>query len=286
MKKLVLLMVVGAIVATLAASAAFAAAITHPQVCFLQAYPAKTIPAVKYTGFGGLVAADKAAIPGFFDIEPGLNWKNFVTAAKVGQIYTLKSVVLVKTTPQPIQCSEVFMAHKVTQTGQGIRLHWPLAYETPGAIWTLTILYGTKYPWIDGSVPGQTVGSVVHQDVWTWKLDVTWDSISDVLVLFHEFPFGLDEVPLISDEVLYPQLQSLISAAKAAQMAGNTAQAAMYLSDFELDVADACIASSPTNPDPTGLGTGIAQTDENPACCKLLVDVEFIFAKYGITSFN
>jgi len=48
-------------------------------------------------------------------------------------------------------------------------------------------------------------------------------------------------------------------------------------------VMDACITCSPPFPNPTGPGTGIANTTtENPACCKLLVDVEYILQATGI----
>lgn len=39
---------------------------------------------------------------------------------------------------------------------------------------------------------------------------------------------------------------------------------------------------SPAFPNPTGPGTGIANTTENPACCKLLIDVEYILQTAGI----
>ena len=47
-------------------------------------------------------------------------------------------------------------------------------------------------------------------------------------------------------------------------------------------VSDACITTSPDFPVPTGVTTGIAETDENPACCKLLVDAEFVGFTYNI----
>jgi hypothetical protein len=282
MRRVVILFVVAAVLAGLAVNGALAASIVHPQFLVLQAYAVKPTPAVKFTGFGGAVAVDRAALPGFFDIEPGLNWQNYVSAFRAAQPYTLKTVVLTKKTPQPIQCSEVYAARTFSQMGSSIRLRWPLMYEAPGTIWTLTILYGTKNMWTD---PSQTIPSTVHQDVWTWKVDTTWDSVSDLMVLFHELPFGLDEVPIISDEMLYPQLQSFIAAAKASCAVGDKTGASTYLGNFELEVADACIGSSPTSPIITGVGTGIAQTSENPACCKLLIDAEALFAKYGLVSF-
>lgn len=46
--------------------------------------------------------------------------------------------------------------------------------------------------------------------------------------------------------------------------------------------ANACIPVSPRNPAPTGGGTGIANSLENPACRKILADAEFIGFEPGI----
>jgi hypothetical protein len=277
MRKLALVAVLCALVVVLAGGSVPAAQFTYPPFAVYQAYPSPgSTMLVRFAGFSGAQPVARAAQPGFFDIDPGLSWKNYVTAARAGQVYTLKTVTLVKQTPQPVQCSEVYLAKKITQTGAGIRLHWPLMYEAPGTTWKLTILYGTKLLWN---------GGYVHQDTWTWRADASFDSLLDLLVLFHEAPFGLDEVPLISDEALFPELVALISNAKAAYTVGNKAAAAAYLSQFELEVADRTIGSSPLTPVPSGWEVGVAQTAENPAACKLLVDVEYLLAKYGINGF-
>jgi hypothetical protein len=97
-------------------------------------------------------------------------------------------------------------------------------------------------------------------------------------------------VPLITDEPLYDALQvklvgdadnGILGAQQYYEM-GDTASAAELLADFELEVMDACIEVSPAFPNPSGPGTGIANTEENPACCKLLVDVEYILQTTGI----
>ncbi len=84
-------------------------------------------------------------------------------------------------------------------------------YEVPGTQWTLTIAYGTYTLWDDGSGP-----SYFHTDTWTWSVDATLQTIKDELELFHEVPFGKDEVGLVSDEVLYPILQAKLDAVEAA----------------------------------------------------------------------
>lgn len=226
------------------------------------------------------------AAPGIFHLIPqGLGdtpWANFITAAQAGVPYVIKNIALVKSTPEFTQCFPVFPAHTVRQQGTpNIRLWWPLMYETPGTTFTLSILYGTP-SLFDDDGPGPHKPAWAHVETTTWTVVATLDSLGDLLAVFHELPFGLDEVPLISDENLYEALQLKIAAANAAFLAGDTATAAFILADFELEVMDACIDESPAFPNPTGPGTGIASTDENPACCKLLVDIEYILKTTGI----
>ena len=230
-----------------------------------------------------------SSAPGILCIDPGgPNWPNFVQAAQVcGQAWTIKNVTLVKVTPPHVQCKEkdgvdIFPQHTVTQQGTpNIRLWWPLMYEIPGTTFTLTILYGTPNLFDDdGSGPNPPAW--VHVEQWIWNVQATIETLQQVLELFHELPFGLDEVPLISDEQLYETLQAKLAAALDAYDAGDLATAAWILADFELEVMDACIDESPSFPNPTGPGTGIANSEENPACCKLLIDVEYILQATGI----
>ena len=261
--------------------------ITHVEQVY-QAVPATS----GATCFSGYVTTDIPVIssaPGILCIDPGTNaWSNFVAAAQVsGQNWTIKNVTLTKVTPPHIQCQDkngtaMFPEHTVTQQGTpNIRLWWPLMYELPSTTFTLSILYGTSNLF-DDDLLGPNPPAWVHVENWVWHVDATIDSLSDLLELFHELPFGLDEVPLISDEPLYEILQDKLAAAGDAFEACDLALAANILGDFELEVMDACIDASPSFPNPTGPGTGIANSTENPACCKLLIDVEYILQTTGI----
>lgn len=245
------------------------------------------------TAFAGYVTSlDEviSAAPGVLAIDPGgSDWPNFVEAAQVpGQSWTIKNVTFVKVTPPHIQCKEgpnglIFPEHTMTQQGTpNIRRWWPLMYEIPSTTFTLTILYGTPNLFDDDGPTGPNPPAWVHVEQWVWHVEATLDSLGELLELFHELPFGLDEVPLISDELLYEALQAKIEAAEDAYEAGDLATAAAILADFELEVMDACIDDSPAFPNPTGPGTGIANSAENPACCKLLIDVEYILQTTGI----
>lgn len=254
----------------------------HETVEVYQAYPCTGSPtpamptcgALGYAGYAGFQGGTISAVPGILSIVPGTNWSNFVAAAQVMVPYTIKNVVLNKTTPTIIQCADQFPAHQVNQQGTpNIRLWWPLMYEVPSTVWTLTILYGTPTAWADPANPGEP--AYVHTEVWSWHVDANFQSLAALIDLFHQLPFGKDEVPLISDEVLYPALQAQL--AQVVSFWPNHPDAAgLALGEFEMMVMDACITVSPMTPDVTGPTTGIASTFENPACCKLMADAEYI----------
>lgn len=225
------------------------------------------------------------ACPGILAIVPGgITWPNYIAAAQESPAisYTIKNTTFVKQTPEIVQCADVFPSHKVTQQGTAnIRLWWPLMYECPSTTYTLTILYGTPVAWDDDGA-GPNPAAWVHSEMWQWHVDADLDSLVLLLQLFHELPFGKDEVPLISDEPLYETLVGLVEDAITAYEAGDMPAAAEALSNFELEVMDACIYDSPATPIQTGTGTGIANTTENPACCKILCDVEYIMSTTDI----
>ncbi len=245
----------------------------------LQAYPGSSEGTnVHYMGHLGNSGDTISAVPGVLSIVPGDKWSNFVRAAQEGIPYNLKNVTLCKQTPSIIQCADVFPAKTICQQGtSGIRRWWPLMYEVPGTTWTLTIQYGTNNQYDDDGA-GPNPAGYYHSQTRQWYMDATLDSMKDLLALFHELPFGLDEVPLISDEVLYPVLLAKLGGIAEALDGPepDLLSAAMLLGDFEMEVMDACISVSPARPRPTGPGTGIANSEENPACCKLLADIEYI----------
>jgi len=236
-----------------------------------------------FQGYLGETGPIDIGVPGVLQIIPGPSWANFVGAAQVGVPYTIKNVMFTKVTPRVNQCADVFPAHTIIQQGTpNIRLNWPLMYEVPSTVYTLTILYGTGTPYQD--LPSNPPG-YVHTEVWSWHVNANLDSLEELLELFHVLPFGLDEVPLISNESLYPVLQAKIAAVAANVALGtpdSRALAGFILGDFEMEVMDACIGTSPASPVPSGGGTGISNSAENPACCKLLVDAEYIGNALGI----
>jgi len=277
-KKYILPLAAVLLVVSLPAFAARTAtvALTHPEMIVYQVYPGDSFGSeVAFAGYEGTIPADLiTVVPGILSIVPGNNWENYVQAARDSQPYTIKNVAIVKTTPELNQCADLFPAKVVSLGGTpNVRLWWPIMYEVPGTTWKLTILFGTSTPYDDDGPGGPNPPSYVHTEEWVWRMDASLDQIEQLLALFHEVPFGTDEVPLISDEDLLPVLLAKVDAIRNAT---QPLDAEILIGDFEMEVMDACIPVSPRYPNPTGSGTGIANSSENPACCKLLVDAEYV----------
>lgn len=283
MKKYLLPLAAVLLIVSLPAFAARTATVplTHPEMVVYQVYPGNSMGSeLSFGGYAGIGTEDLITeAPGILSIVPGENWSNYIGAVADDQPYTIKNVTIQKTTPQLNQCADLFPARVVSLSGTpNVRLWWPLMYEVPGTTWTLTILYGTTTPYDDDGA-GPNPPSYVHTEKWVWRVEADLDRMRQLLTLFREIPFGLDEVPLISDEVLYVTLlQQLDDIASAT----DTLTAEFELGQFEMTVMDACITESPEHPNPTGMGTGIANTSENPACCKLLVDAEYVGNQLGV----
>jgi len=226
-----------------------------------------------------------ASYPSALTIEPGEDWCNFIGAHAAGVAYVVtdETVELRMVVPSIVQCAEVFPARTVVQAGTAnIRLNWPLLYAVPGTTWQLTIPYHTSTAWDDDG-PGPNPGSHLHTEVWQWGLDATFPSLRNRLSLFHDMPAGLGESPLIGNEALFASLMAKLDAIEDAlnDDAPDLVTAGLILGDFEMDVMDSCISVAPPSPSPGGPGTGILSTSENPACCALLADAEYLEYGFG-----
>lgn len=236
---------------------------------------------VGLAGQGGDVIS---AVPGVLCIDPGNGWSNFTQAAQLCRESLIKNVTLTKTLPGIGQCSDIYATGPnypgFSQHGsRSIRLWWPLMYDPPGTTWTLKVSYGTKTP---VKLPGETVAGYIHTDEWNWVIDTDLDRMKLYLDLLHQTEFGLSEVPLISDEEVYGELQGLLDEVKVAVQNGNNVVAADKLIEFEFLLMDNCVYAAPDFGAFSGPAAGIAQTLENPACCKLMVDAEYLARKLGI----
>lgn len=280
MKKLIVLLALALVVTSLPAMAARLTTIEveHDIRPVYQAYPGDSDIGAGPTNRafkGKLGMGDDviSAVPGVLSIVPGDDWSNFVTMAST-EGYSIKSVNLQKFIPEFLQCSWIYNdLQDIVQRGTpSVRLWWPLMYEAPGTQWVL---------WISYTVPGPP--PVLYREVWVWEARATLDSMKNLIKLFHELPWSICEVPLISDECLYPELLAKLDEIQAAHPSDPIA-ALNALLEFENLVIDNCISACPPTPMPCDeMGRlGITQTDENPACCKLLVDAEYVGFDMGI----
>jgi uncharacterized repeat protein (TIGR01451 family) len=260
------------------------ASVTIVARTLFQAYCGRSCVGVRNginNGFGGITGDTISSVPGVFSFDPGgPNWPNFVPAFGVVN-YTITNVILRKTVPTYV-CSAAIGGRSIVQQGTAnITTWWPLMYELPGTTWTLTINYTTAVPFDDDG-PGPHGPTLNHVVVWTWSVGATLQSMKDLLEMFHELPLGNHQVPLVSDEVLYPVLQGKLDHIIALILAGQTGEAAIALDEFILEVEDACIAVAPPKPIASGAGTGIANTCDNPACCKILADADWVAIQLGL----
>jgi len=242
-------------------------------------------------GFAGLQGDVISSVPGVLSIVPGgglktdqsghqsfvIDWRNFVPAFGVVD-YTVTNVTLRKTVPE-YECTAEIGGRLVVQQGTAnIQTWWPLMYELPGTVWTLAISYRTSVPWDDDG-PGPHLAATNHQQVSTWQVDATLQSMKNLLELFRELPLGINQVPLISNSTLYQVLQGKLDNIIQLVAENKKAEAAEALIEFVMEVTDACIPTYDLGkPIDGGAGTGIANTCENPACCKLLADAEWVAA--------
>lgn len=223
-----------------------------------------------------------SATPASLVIDPGDKWCNFTGAWWAGLSYTLKSVCLSKSEPDFDRCPTFYPGRSVLQRGSGsIRHWWPLMYELPGTSWTLTLFYHTPQAWDDDG-PGPNRPLTLHKGVYTWTVDASPDSVIRTLDVFHQLPFGAGQTPLIGSDALYAELRRKALDLKAGIGSQDWGGALRALYDYEMLVVESCVTAIPPEPLPSGQTIGIANTWENPVCCKLLADMEYVGSKYGV----
>lgn len=147
-------------------------------------------------------------------------------------------------------------------------------YTLPGTEWALTISYKTTL-WDDDGPEGQNLPSTAHQDVWTWRLETNLDRLQNLIKLFYQIPVGGCKYPLITGRDIYKDLLNRLDRIKSYP----DPYSPQYVADiynFILLVEDCCISADCGGCVPM---QGIQNTLENPACCKILADAEYIFLK-------
>jgi hypothetical protein len=164
----------------------------------------------------------------------------------------------------------------------------------------------------------------IYTSKWTWTVDLTLQTYALVFDLLHAWPLSVLEFPCIADEGVYGYLKELLGDLQYAVDHNQTRfqkQEAFfalesfifeqclhadylspnYIRDDGLGFDPALIPGNfPTQAPSTYSGSGygdwspfgepgdpdggIVDTFEDPCCCKLIADLEYLGIKYKITS--
>lgn len=264
--------------------------IQHPPLLVYQAYCGETCDGAVNAVFQGFPANGPGddvieAVPGVLAIDPGgtqplKGWPNYVSASDPTTgpsdgVWNVTNVSLRKISPAYV-CMVAIGGSSLLQHGSAnIRMWWPLMYELPGTQWILTITYKTM-PWDDDGA-GPNLPAITHQDVWTWKVDATLESMESVVKLFHELPVGICDGALINGESLYAQLLDSLEGLRSYTDPTDPEMTEDFF-NFILLLEDCCLTVDCGS---GGSEMGIRNTVENPACCKLLADADYVLATSG-----
>jgi hypothetical protein len=165
--------------------------------------------------------------------------------------------------------------------------------------------------------PLGTIGAAfVHKDVWTWRVVASPETLRNLIEVMHGGAVSTLEVPCIIGEDMYDALVKAQARLAGAVSGGDPTAIGNAIFDMEALIVSNCLFVDVLNPltafpgpmqsfpdlaapvpgiQPPGnlaqtvmIGSdgsaiaGIIDTIENPCCCKLLVDLEWISIKNGI----
>jgi hypothetical protein len=225
----------------------------------------------------------------------------------------IQSFRLIKEVPGSFKCPDVYgsphfddkgvlVPYRYYQFGSGVRTWWSLNFTQPGTRFVLEVV--SVCSTIDGRQPR------VHKDVWTWRVVASVDTLLQQIELMHGGAISTLEVPCILSEDMYVALRNAGLRLKSALATGGPLAFQNALFDMESLIVSNCLFIEVLRPtlvypgasqfgqpgiQPPGnlaqtifqndMGSSIAglvDTIENPCCCKLLVDLEWIAIKNGI----
>jgi hypothetical protein len=225
----------------------------------------------------------------------------------------VQGIQLTKEVPGSFKCPDVYgvphfddkgnlIPYRYFQFGSGIRTWWSLNFTQPGTRFVLEVT--SVCPTVDSGQPR------VHKDVWIWRVVASTDTLLQMIELMHGGAISTLEVPCIVAEDMYVALKLAANRLKKAELSGSELEIGNALFDMEALIVANCLfieVLRPTVvfPGPRQFGepgfqppgnlahtvfvgdmgsaiAGIIDTIENPCCCKLLVDLEWIAIKNGL----
>jgi hypothetical protein len=237
------------------------------------------------------------AVPGIFclDTDPNtfrLNVNAFATCSPSEHNPFVQSFRMTKDIPGSNKCPVQYPPRTWFQFGRGIRTWWALNYTQPGTRFILEVTVRC--------LDNTTNQPRLHIDRWTWEVVASLDTLVHTIDVLHSNAISTLEVPCILGEDLFVALKDQVEAIRLAHQNGDIIGAQDQLFNTEGLILSNCAFGELIEPDiwfPNGLPSnltadqitpfgiaGILDTIENPCCCKLLVDLEYIGIKYNIVS--
>jgi hypothetical protein len=260
----------------------------------------------------------QGAAPGIFSLQRTDQFAldaNCFVVIPAGQMPPchIQNYQLTKEVPGSFKCPDVFglphfdqdnnlVPYRYFQFGTGVRTWWSLNFSQPGTRFVLSVV--SVCFTISDNTPR------IHKDVWIWRVVANADTLLEVIELMHGGAISTLEVPCIVAEDMYVGLKQAAMRLKAAQANGSLIAISNAIFDMEALIVANCLFIEVLKPievfpgapqfdapgfQPPGnlaqtvfIGSegaaiaGLLDTIENPCCCKLLVDLEWIAIKNGI----
>jgi hypothetical protein len=207
----------------------------------------------------------------------------------------------------------VIQFYTYIQFGSGIRTWWSLNFTQPGTRFLLQVVSACQF--IPRDAAGNPIGvqrTHIHMDNWRWRVVADENTLLNVIELMHGGAISTLEVPCILGEDMYDALKT--ARQRLADAIASTSDNRMFdvgnaIFDMEALIVANCLFVEVMNPllafpGPKQFGApnfqppgntaqtvifgsqgsavaGIIDTVENPCCCKLLVDLEWIALRQG-----
>jgi hypothetical protein len=214
----------------------------------------------------------------------------------------------------------VLQPYQYIQFGTGVRTWWSLNFTQPGTRFLLEVVCVSTVPARDAQgnvIPPGAPGfgftrTQIHLDQWRWRVVADVHTLRYVIELMHGGAISTLEVPCILGEDMYDALvkaQERLRDAIRSTSDTRLTDIGNAIFDFEALIVANCLFVEVLNPivafpGPDQFGApnfqppgnlaqtvffgqgsavaGIIDTIENPCCCKLLVDLEWIALREGL----
>jgi hypothetical protein len=205
-----------------------------------------------------------------------------------------------------------FVPYRYFQFQNNVRTWWSLNFTQPGTRFILEVVSACRA----AGGPSNQVGDVrIHKDTWVWRVVANVDTLLYVIELMHTGAVSTLEIPCIIGEDMYDALKNARNRLAGAITSGNLTNIGNAIFDMEALIVANCLFIEVLNPVVVFPGTpqfgettgfqppgnlapsvsfaggasavaGIIDTIEHPCCCKLLVDLEWIALRTGVSPTN